>query len=112
MTEVKKSRNQNVYWNDIQSGTFVLVQFASESGNLIYRYVCSILKKDEDDGEVTVQGLRLMNSDGNEFSNVDDKDVSNVPFEAILEVLEDPQIVLKKRKIIYKFNREINVYEK
>lgn len=108
----ENSRPHNVYWKDILSGKFVLVNFSSASGKIEYRYVCSVLKKDEDDGEVTVQGLKLMNDDGTEFSNIDESDVSNVPFENIIEILEEPKIVLRKRLLLYKFDRAVDVFEK
>lgn len=103
---------KSVYWKDIQSGKFVLVQFSSASGKLKFRYVCSVLKTDEEDGEVTVQGLKLMNKNGDEFAITDENDVSNVPFEDILQILDEPKIVERKRLILYKFSSAVDVFEK
>lgn len=111
----KERKNLNdtiVYWKDIKPGKFVLVKFEAAGSNKIYKYVCSVQNKDEDDGEVVIQGLRLKNDKGNEFVVQDEKDISSVPFSDILQVLEEPKIVLKNRLLIYKFSRPVDVFEK
>lgn len=93
----EESRKENLYWNDIQAGNFVLVKFEEVRGEKIYKYVCSVQAKDEEDGEVTVQGLRLKNEKLNEFIVENETDVFNVPYGAILQILEYPKILFKNR---------------
>lgn len=53
-----------------------------------------------------------MNDDGTEFSNINESNVSNVPFENIIEILEEPKILLRRRLLLYKFDRAVDVFEK
>ncbi|XP_039283002.1 uncharacterized protein LOC120351095 [Nilaparvata lugens] len=104
--------SNQVSWENIKPGKFILAEFKSEKKNTKYRYVCSVQKKDDDDGEVTVQGLKLANDSGTEFFVADENDISYIEFESILEILSDPKIIIKNRLLLYKFPQKINVYEK
>lgn len=53
-----------------------------------------------------------MNDDGTEFGNIEESDVSNVTFENIIEILEEPKIVLRKILLLYKIDRAVDVFEK
>lgn len=102
-----------VYWKDLQPGNFILVKFHSTGKTRnTYRYACIVQGKDDDDGEVFVQGLKLLNAKSNEFI-VNDKDLSSVKYEDIVQNLDEPTIVLKNgRQIVYKFKKSIDVFEK
>lgn len=61
----------------------VLVQFHSVGKNRnTYRCACIIQGKDDDDGVVFVQGLKLLDAKTNEFI-VNDKDMSCVEYKDI-----------------------------
>lgn len=49
-------------WNAITTGKFLLIKFNVENRKCTtkFKYVCNVLKKDDDDGEITVQGLTLI----------------------------------------------------
>lgn len=66
----------------------------------MYHYVCCVQRKDDDDGEVCVLGLSINNSAADEFIIKDEKDYV-VNFDNILEILEDPKIIMKKRSISF-----------
>lgn len=102
-----------VYWKDLQPGNYILVKFRSTGKpRKSYRYACIVQGKDDDDGEVFVQGLKLLNAKSNEFI-VNDKDLSSVKYEDIVQNLDEPTIVLKNgRQIVYKFKKSIDVFEK
>lgn len=107
-----------VTWNSIKQDAFILVSFQNESGRkgpkmpTEFTYVCTVISKDEDDGEVLVQGLRLFNDEGTEFIVQDDNDVSYVSLDSIKQILPQPQIMFKNRRIFYKFPVTVDVFEK
>lgn len=106
------SKNERtVRWDRIEPGKFLLVNFKASGSGKMYQYVCCVQRKDDDDGEVCVQGLSINNSAADEFIIKDEKDYV-VNFDDILEILEDPKIIMKKRSIIYKFSKPVDVYEK
>lgn len=100
-------------WVNIQPGKFILVKFSSagKSKASVYRYVCNVLAKDDEDGEIRIQGMRLKNDEGTEFVEQED-DVSCVPLESVIAVLPEPKIIWKNRLITYKFAKPIDVFEK
>lgn len=73
--------------------------------------MCSVLKKDDEDGEITVQGLRLRNEKGTEFV-VHEGDTFNISVDSVVEKLSEPKLLWKNRVITYKFSKPVDVYEK
>lgn len=104
--------NQMPNWNDITTGKFLLIKFNAENRKCTteFKYVCNVLKKDDDDGEITVQGLTLISKDGTEFIDKEN-DVCYVPFENVIKILPEPQTKWKNRKLVHKFPIQIDVYE-
>lgn len=102
---------KTVRWDQIKPGKFLLVNFRASGSGILYRYVCCIQRKDDDDGEVFVQGLTINNNKPDEFIIKDEKDFV-VNFNDIVELLEEPKIIIKNRSIVYKFPKPVNVYEK
>lgn len=101
-----------INWIDIKEGAFVLVKVCSATKTSTnYKYLCIVQKKDEDDGEITVQGLRVTNKFGTEFV-VKENDIFNINIDSIIEILTDSKLVLKNRAVTYKFPKPVDVYEK
>lgn len=95
-------------WHNIRNGSFVLVKFNSKITE--YLYVCIVLGKDDEDGEITVQGLQMFDKKGYEFVRKEGNECI-VEFDSILEILPDPSIVWKQRLLVYKFLKPVQVYE-
>lgn len=105
-------------WRDTQPGKFVLVQFHTKSNtrkNNAYHYVCTVQSNDEEDGEVVVQGFKLINGEGNEFI-VTKK--TCVTFQDILQLLEEPitvprnpMIISLKKLLVYLKNVKTSVFK-
>lgn len=75
-----------------------------------YRYICFLIKKDDEDGEIKVQGLRLTSGDGREFV-AKDQDFF-VYIDIMLEKLDDSEVVHKNRTVAFIFQKSIVVYGK
>lgn len=67
-----------------------------------YKYVCVVQSVDAEDGDIVVLGLKKTNSIGTEFC-IDDKDVSTISVEMIIAILPNPQLIMKKIKVVYRF---------
>ncbi|XP_060806067.1 uncharacterized protein LOC132902972 [Amyelois transitella] len=103
--EAGPSRDNNDKYN---CGDYVLVKLQSKHTE--YRYVAVINKIDEEDGEFTVTFLKLCDKEGLTFK-VDEEDVSDIAFEQIIKKLTNPDLILKGKRIFYKFNTPVNIFE-
>lgn len=75
-----------------------------------YKYVCSIISVDSDDGEIVVQGLRTCNSKKTEFVETEN-DIFTITVFDIIAVLPTPKTTYKNRQITYEFPGYVSVYE-
>ena len=94
-------------------GVFLLVKFSSTGKNpstsSCYSYVCCI-ERAESDGKYEVQAFQSSGSQ-REFVTIEN-DVSQITKSDILEVLPNPSMVVKRRKIVQVFAKPIDVKEK
>lgn len=101
-----------VVWKSIKAGKFLLVNFLGGLRNKTqFKYVCLVQSVDDDDGDVVIQGPKKINSIGTEFS-INDGDMCTITTEIIEAILPDPNMIMKGRKVVYKFKGFIKVNEK
>jgi len=110
--DIQEIEYLTVIWSSIKVGTFLLVNFLGGHRNKThFKYVCLVQSIDYDDGEIIVKGMKKEDSKGTEFS-IDDHDICTITSEMIEAILPDPSIIIKGRKLIYKFKGFVKVYEK
>lgn len=78
-------------WSNIKQGRFLLVDFRGGPRNTIhYKYVCWVVKVDDEDGEIKVNGYKRNDKLSTQFM-VTDNDVSVIQFGQVLAVLPEPE---------------------
>lgn len=103
---------KEVKWDNLQSNTFILAKFQGlEKNATVYKYVCIIQQKDEDDGEIGIVGLRSLDDACTDFF-INEITTSYVTIEMIEAILPDPETKFVGRKIVYSFPGKINIFEK
>lgn len=105
--------------NLVKNGVYVLVSVSSQQGTKkqsikSYRYVAVCQSDfDEDDGEIKVAFLKLCDQEkGAVFKFDDENDVSYIKENQILEVLPEPELIIKGHRVYYKFPRLVDVFER
>lgn len=99
-------RKENVTYHN---GDYILVKCSSK--NTEYRYVAVCMGEiDEEDGEIRVKFLKTTGNDGKLFK-IDDN-CYELPVEDILLKLPKPSLLLKGKRIFYKFPNALDVFEK
>lgn len=97
----------------IKHGTFVLVEFGETTKKRCsnkYRYAAICLSNVEEDGDVKVMCMKGVGDSGRLFK-VDDKDISYVQFDQILQVLPEPDVKRVRNTIFYEFKGNFDVFE-
>lgn len=90
-------------------GDYVLVKYATPKTEYRYAGICSYV--DEEEGELRVTFLQLANTAGTLFK-LDENDISDVSVEQVIKKLPVPSLIMKGKRVFYKFNEEIDVFEK
>lgn len=99
-------------WNSLIPGKFVLVDFLGGSRNKNhYKYVCCIREKNDEDGDIIVQGYRRHDRASTEFI-YQDNDISTISLQMVEAILPDPSIKMDGRKMVYTFPGSVAVFEK
>nr|CAI5839686.1 unnamed protein product [Callosobruchus analis] len=96
-----------------KTGNYVLVSIKSVNKKLAveYRYV-AVCQSDFQEGEIKVAFLKLSDCEkGDLFKMGEENDVSFIQEEQILEVLPEPNLIIKGHRIYYKFPHAISVFE-
>lgn len=119
----KKLKYKDVYSDDeepscsfshaIKTGKYLLVSLKSvnKKQSLNYRYVAVCQSEFEDD-EIKVAFLKLSDPvKGDTFKLGEDDDISYIKEEQIIEVLPEPNLIIKGHRIYYKFPKPVNVFE-
>ncbi|KAF0705147.1 Uncharacterized protein FWK35_00037444, partial [Aphis craccivora] len=103
---------QTPVWSDIKPGCFLLVDFIGGLRKKThFKYVCLVKTVDEDDGEITVQGLQKEDDYSAVFSFIDN-DISTITPEMIIAMLPCPNQKQQGRKTMYVFQSFVIVKEK
>ncbi|XP_049871225.1 uncharacterized protein LOC126373477 [Pectinophora gossypiella] len=97
---------QNSCYN---TGEYVLVKFPAK--NVEYRYAAVINDIDGDENDLRVTFLKVCNKKVQTF-RIDDKDISDVSFDQVIQKLDSPDLILKGKRIYYKFSTEVDVFER
>lgn len=63
------------------------------------------------DGEIRVTFLKLYDKTGQTF-RLDQDDVADITMNQMIEKLPNPKILLKGKRVFYKFDSPVNVFEK
>lgn len=96
---------------NISVGVYMLVKFVSGKRQSVnYKYVC-VVQSLLEDGDVEVMGLRSVNKEKTMFTP-NEIDTSVVSKDDTVAVLLNPTLAEEGRKVCYKFNASIDVYEK
>lgn len=98
----------------IENGDYLLVNVnvdVSKAKVNTYKYVCKAISDVEDDGEIKVMFMRVVDKCAKRF-RLDEKDVSYVDCQDVIERLSNPEIVKRGHRIYYDFKTSINVFEK
>lgn len=94
------SHNSN---SKIGCGDFLLVKlYTDASRKKSYIYACKTLSDIEEDGEVKVMFLRVVDEKAKRF-RLDDKDISYVDFEDIIQKLPVPNVIKQGHRSYYQF---------
>lgn len=94
----------------VKNGDFVLVEYQINNKKYRYAGVCSS-DFDEEEGDIRVTFLKVSNEDGTLFK-INDNDMSDVKWEQILTILPVPNILMKGNRVLYKFPKPVDVFEK
>lgn len=102
-------KTESIFHN-IKKGTFLLVQLKTKKVN--YRYVAVAQNEIEEDGEVRVMFLKVWEFNNKQVFRPNERDISYVIFDDILDVLPTPSMIFQNNKAFYEFNLEVDVFEK
>lgn len=79
------------FQENIKQGNYVLVDVkGSVRSSIHFKYVCSVMSVDDDDGEIIVQGLRKSNLSSTEFVEKAD-DIFHISIHEIIAVSPTPE---------------------
>ncbi|CAH1154504.1 unnamed protein product [Phaedon cochleariae] len=96
--------------HNIKNGTFLLVQLKTKK--VSYRYVAVAQNEIEEDGEVRVMFLKVCELNSKQVFKPNERDISYVTFDDILNVLPTPSMIFHDNKLFYEFNMGVDVFEK
>lgn len=91
------------------TGDYVLVKFPAK--NVEYRYAAVINEIDDDENDLRVTFLKICDQKVQTF-RIDDKDISDVSFDQVVQKLNNPDLIVKGKRIFYKFSTQIDVFER
>ncbi|KAF5275007.1 hypothetical protein FQA39_LY06944 [Lamprigera yunnana] len=91
------------------TGDYVLVKFPTK--NVKYRYAAVINEIDDDKNDLRVAFLKICDHNVQTF-RIDDKDISDVSFDEIIQKLDNPDLIVKGKRIFYQFSTQVDVFER
>ena len=91
------------------TGDYVLVKFPAK--NVEYRYAAVINEIDDDENDLRVTFLKICDKKVQTF-RIDDKDISDVSFDQVIQKLDNPDLIVKGKRMFYKFSTQVNVFER
>ena len=87
---------------DDVAGTGVIQNSCYNTGNYIL---------DDDENELRVTFLKICAHNAQTF-RIDNKDISDVSFEQVIQKLDNPDLIIKGERIFYKFSTQVGVFER
>ncbi|CAH1114672.1 unnamed protein product [Psylliodes chrysocephalus] len=111
--DLKSVEYEEVKWEDLQEDTFILAKFSGigKRSNNKYKYVCVVQKKDEDDGEIAIIGLKSLDETCSDFY-INEMIVSYITIDNVTAILPKPVTKFVGRKMIYSFPGKVDIFEK
>ncbi|CAK1584774.1 unnamed protein product [Parnassius mnemosyne] len=100
------SGTQNSCYN---TGDYVLVKLSAK--NVEYRYAAVVNEIDEDENDLQVTFLKICDKKMQTFK-INDRDISDVSFDQVIQKLDNPNFILKGKRIFYKFSTQVDVFER
>ncbi|KAL3282346.1 hypothetical protein HHI36_005533 [Cryptolaemus montrouzieri] len=85
-------------------GDYVLVKFPIRK--MEYLYVAIINQIDNEEGEIIVTFMKNCDDNGHIF-NIDERDVSDAPFDHMMEKLPNPDVIIKGKRRLYLFKLSV-----
>lgn len=106
---------KSVNKKNIKAGTYVLVSMSNQNkkDHTNYKYI-GVCQGELDEEEVLVTFLKIVSKkqDDPQLFKLDDADKSYITEEQIIDILPEPNLILKGNRIFYTFKDTINVFEK
>lgn len=101
--------NDNTTVENIKLGTFVLVRFVTETNcnNKFCQFV-GVSQSEIEDGEITVVFCKPTSGDKPSFY-ADEMDISSIDCKQIVEILPNPNLMMRGQRAFFKFNYPLNV---
>lgn len=90
------------------TGDYVLVRFSVK--NMDYRYAAVINEIDEEENDLRVTFLKICDGKVQTFK-IDENDISDVSFDQVIQKLDSPDLILKGKRVFYKFPALVDVFE-
>nr|CAH7719872.1 unnamed protein product [Callosobruchus chinensis] len=100
------SGSRNTCYN---TGDYVLVKFPTK--NVEYRYAAVINEIDDYENDLRVTFLKICDHKVQTF-RIDDKDISDVSFDQVIQKLDNPDLISKGKRIFYQFSTQVDVFER
>nr|CAH7724831.1 unnamed protein product [Callosobruchus chinensis] len=100
---------QDIVSSNIVEGTYVLVEYKTKLSS--YRYA-AVVQSVIDYDEVEVMFLKVCKFQNSQTFKANDNDKSFVNYDQILKILSAPHIFTDKNRLYYKFNEDVDVFEK
>lgn len=66
---------------------------------------------DDDENDLRVTFLKICDQKAQLFK-IDDRDISDVSFDQVVLKLDNPDLILKGKRIFYQFPTEVDVFER
>nr|CAH7736055.1 unnamed protein product [Callosobruchus chinensis] len=91
------------------TGDYVLVKFLTK--NVEYHYAAIINEIDDYENNLHVTFLKICEDKVQTFG-IDDKDISDVSFDQVIQKLDNPDLTAKRKRIFYQCSTQVDVFER
>ncbi|KAL3286237.1 hypothetical protein HHI36_000748 [Cryptolaemus montrouzieri] len=108
--DTKLIDKENIHPSKISEGVHVLVKVSSVK-NKHYTYLGVAKSEVDEEGEVKIMFYKNVDDAGRQFKKVE-TDISYEPYDNILEIVPNPKIIEKGKRIYFDFDDPLNALEK
>ncbi|CAH2095385.1 unnamed protein product [Euphydryas editha] len=110
VNEKQLIEKENVHPLKIFDGVHVLVKVASVKDKY-YTYLGVAKSEVDEEGEIKIMFYKTVDGTGKRFKAVE-TDISYEPYENILEIVPNPKMIVKGKRVYFDFDQPLNVFEK
>lgn len=108
--EIQQIEKENIHPTKIYDGVHVLVKVFSVKDKH-YTYLGVVKSEVDEEGDVKIMFYKTLDNTGKRFKAVE-TDISYEPYENIVEIVNNPKIVAKGKRVYFNFDKPLNVFEK